>query len=351
MSTLRAIRDFIKIFLFSRLKQSGGKEDFKVVRFKKPDHNPLVTPDEDNEWEKSQTFNPAAVLIGEDIHLVYRAMGPDGTSRFGYARTRDGLTVEERLNYPIYMHEAVAECKNIHSLASGGGFRGCEDPRMMKVEGDENIYMTYTACDGGLRVGLASIKEKDFVNKNWNWAKPKLISPPGEVHKNWVIFPEKINGKYAIIHSIAPEISIEYRDNLKFNGEGRYIKSIFKNGKPEEDRWEDFIRGVGAPPIKTKYGWLVFYHAMDKNDPGKYKVGAMLLDLENPEKIVCRSNSPVLEPDGWHDNHGFKAGVVYVTGAVVKDGTLFIYYGGADSYVNVAYADFEKFLQTLISQT
>ncbi len=351
MSKLKAIKNFLYVFIFSRLKIKNGEvKDFTLGKLKKPDHNPLIEPEEENDWEKWQTFNPAAILIDDEIHLVYRALGPDGASRFGYARTTDGLIVEERLSYAIYAHKSVGTCLNIEALASGGGFQGCEDPRMMRVEGEDRIYMTYTACDGGLRIGLTSIKVEDFVNKNWKWETPKLISPPGEIHKNWVIFPEKIKGKYAIIHSISPEISIDYRDNLKFNGEERHIESTFTNGGPVEDGWEEYIRGVGAPPIKTKYGWLILYHAMDKNDPGKYKVGAMLLDLEDPQKVLHRSKDPILEPDCWHDNNGFKPGVVYVTGAVAKDGKLYIYYGGADSYVNVAYADFEQFLQNLIQQ-
>jgi predicted GH43/DUF377 family glycosyl hydrolase len=87
---------------------------------------------------------------------------------------------------------------------------------------------------------------------------------------------------------------------------------------------------------------------MSANDFSKYKVGAMLLDLEDPTKIIAVSPKPILEPDRFYENDGFKAGVIYVTGAVVKDGTLLIYYGGADSYVCVAYAEIDQFLEDLI---
>ncbi|MEK7146931.1 MAG: hypothetical protein AAB772_01605, partial [Patescibacteria group bacterium] len=176
-------------------------------------------------------------------------------------------------------------------------------------------------------------------------ASPQLLSPPGETHKNWVIFPEKINGKYAILHSISPEVLIAYFDELKFKP-GQYIQSSH-NGIYRKNSWDSWMRGAGPPPIKTKYGWLLFYHAIDKRDPGKYKVGAMLLDLNDPTKVICRLKEPVLEPYETYENSGFKSGVIYASGAVVKDGMLFLYYGAADSYVCVAYADFDEFVESI----
>jgi len=197
-------------------------------------------------------------------------------------------------------------------------------------------------------VALTSIKVDDFLNKRWKWKLPVLISPPGQVHKNWVIFPEKINGKYAILHSINPEISIEYLDSLEFNN-STYINSYY-GGEIRKRCWDGWVRGVGPPPIKTKKGWLLFYHAMDSRDFSKYKVGAMLLDLENPTKVLHRSKEPILEPKEFYENNGFKAGVVYASGAIIKDGKLLIYYGGADSYVCVAYANLEEFLKALTKE-
>ena len=182
------------------------------------------------------------------------------------------------------------------------------------------------------------------MSKKWKWKLPVLISPPGEVHKNWLIFPEKINGKYAILHSINPDTQIEYVDSLDFD-DADYIKS-FHGGGQRKGCWDKWVRGAGTVPIKTRAGWLVFYHAMD-NDWSKYKVGAMLLDLDDPTKVLARAKEPVLEPSEVYENSGFKSGVVYASGAVVKDGRLFVYYGGADSYVCAAYADLEEFLQAL----
>ncbi|MFI5206293.1 MAG: hypothetical protein ACHQVK_05125, partial [Candidatus Paceibacterales bacterium] len=145
-------------------------------------------------------------------------------------------------------------------------------------------------------------------------------------------------------HSLKPHIQIEYLDDLEFRDKP-HIESTH-GGQPRKKVWDKWIRGVGAPPIKTKAGWLIFYHAMD-NDWSKYKVGTMLLDLKDPTKILYRSKNPILKPEASYENNGFKGGVVYVSGAVVKGGKLFIYYGGADSFVCVATADLEEFLDAL----
>ena len=331
------------------MKQKKTKKEESVF-FVKPKNNPIISPNPKNDWESWQTFNPGVILLNGEIHFLYRAIGEDGISRFGYAVSDDGFNIDERLSYPVYEHKITKVNGNYfyYSFASGGSLGGSEDPRIVRVDSEDTLYMTYTACDGGLRIALTSIKVNDFLNENWKWNKPKLISPPGKVNKNWVIFPNKINGKYAILHSINPNILIDYRDNLDFK-EGEYIESYYNGENKSKSSWDGWVRGAGAPPIRTKKGWIVFYHAIDKNDPGKYKVGAVLLDLNNPTKIISRASKPILEPDRTYENDGFKSGIVYVSGAVVKDGNILLYYGASDSYVSVAWTNLNKFLDKLIN--
>lgn len=334
-----------------RAIKSAKKDKQKPLSIlKRLETNPIILPKKENGWEAWQTFNPGAVLLENKVHFIYRAIGHDGLSRFGYASSKNGCLVDERLNSPIYEHQIIKQPFNrysFYSYASGGSFGGAEDPRLTRIKEDGKIYMTYTACDQGLRVGLSSIKEKDFLAKNWKkWKKPVLISPPNEVHKNWVIFPEKIKGKYAVLHSVSPEISIAYLDDLSFENEN-FVKSYYFGHGRRKNCWDNWVRGVGAPPIKTRLGWLVFYHAMDEKDPGKYKVGVMILDKNNPENILYRSPKPVLEPEKPYENNGFKSGVVYLSGAVIKNEELFVYYGASDSYVGVARANLEKFLTAI----
>ncbi len=313
----------------------------------KSDENPIIAPNLDNNWENWQTFNPGVILLNEKVYFLYRAIGEDGMSRFGYAVSDDGFHIDERLSEPAYEHQTADNPPvfNVFSFFSGGSFGGAEDPRLVQIDDEDRLYVTYTACDEGLRVALTSISVKNFINKKWKWAKPILISPPGEVHKNWLIFPEKINGKYALLHSIRPRIQVEYVDSLEFEND-KYINSFY-GGEPQKNCWDKWIRGAGAPPIKTPSGWLLFYHAMD-DDWSKYKVGAMLLDLEDPTKILYRAKEPILQPSEIYENNGYKGGVVYVSGAIVKDGNLLVYYGAADSFIGVAHARLDEFLKALI---
>lgn len=329
-------------------KPLAAPEIIKATALRRAAQNPIISPRPENSWESWQTFNPGAVIIGDKVYFVYRAMGEDGISRLGYAMSSDGVGIDERLSYPVYNHDLGRPVFNLAAQFSGGGWGGAEDPRLVHIAEDDTIYMTYTACGDGLRVGLTSIKLDKFLNQEWDWKAPVLISHPEQTHKNWILFPEKINGKYAIIHSLKPEIQIEYLDNLDFEG-SNFIQSLYNPSPVKRRGWDKVIRGAGAPPIKTKDGWLLFYHAMD-DDWSKYKVGVMLLDLNNPGKILYRAQQPVLEPEEVYENSGFKPGVVYVSGAVVKDGQLLVYYGGSDNHVCVATADLEEFLGALKKQ-
>ena len=326
-----------------RFARREGRESKPLASITKYANNPVIAPDEAILWRSWQTFNPAAVYLEGKIHLLYRAIGDDGVSRFGYANSFDGFSLDEHPRTPAY-REQVETVSTVRTLTSGGSFAGCEDPRMVYVKEDDRIYITYTSCVNGLRVALSSITREDLLAKRWIWKPSQHISAPHEVHKNWVLFPEKINGKYAIIHALSP-LSIAYVDSLDFNG--THVLSHYSPGKSTDDRWDSYIRGAGPPPIKTDYGWLLFYHAMSHRNMSEYKVGAMLLDLDDPTHILCRSYAPVLAPEELYETHGYKGGVVYVLGAVVKDGTLLLYYGSADSYVCVAYADFNEFLSEL----
>lgn len=326
-------------------------------------HNPIISPSPGSYWESEATFNPGAVIHAGRIHLFYRALGSDGISRVGYASSKDGVHFDKRYPHPVYMPETINESRKHHPYtsparlayntglyASGGGWGGCEDPRAVKI--DDRVYLTFNIFNGwhSIRVGLTSIDEKDLEDGRWNWRRSILLSPPNERHKNWALFPEKIDGKYALFHNLyddnSARVRIEYLDNLEAP-----IPS-FDSPDPQllpdrELAWHNRTRSIGPPPIKTRYGWLIFYHAMDKDDPGRYKLGALLLDSNDPRKILYRSRYPVLEPDEWYEND-WKPGIIYASGAIVKDATLFIYYGGGDRHIGVAYTNLHDFIQKLM---
>ena len=312
--------------------------------------NPIIFPAGNTYWESKATFNPTAFLHDGKVHVIYRAVGVSDTSTLGYAESDDGYCLSGRTFKPIFIHRNFPNEKDLPVFySSGGGWNGgAEDPRVTKI--GNMLYLTYTAFDGwgSVRIGLTSISLEDFLNKRFDWKKPVLISPPGEIHKNWAIFPEKINGKFAILHSVSPEISIEYVEDMdEFDGT-KFINSIHQS-HPKWKLREKGVRGIGGAPIKTKEGWLVFYHMIQPEDPNRYKLFAMLLDLNEPTKVLYRSKKAILEPDVFYENEGLKWGVVYSCGAVIKDGELFLYYGGADMVSCVATADLKLFLKELTS--
>jgi predicted GH43/DUF377 family glycosyl hydrolase len=323
---------------------------------KRSEKNPIISPRVEHNWEADGTFNPAAFIDDEGIiHLLYRAIGADGISRIGYAQSHDGLHFTKRSSVPVFQalkgfgkpnarHHNGPTHYNPQYYTSGGSWGGSEDPRTVKI--GNTVYMLYVAFEGwsSVRIALTTINIHDLKNGNWKWKHPVLLSPPGQVNKNWLLFPEKIHGKFAILHSIAPKISIMYIGNpekLK-----KFLESPRRDGpQPGRlDSWDNLLRGAGPPPIKTELGWLLLYHALDKRDTSKYKLGAMILDHDDPSKVLYRSNEPILSPDMAYENEG-KPGVVYASGALIKNNTLFVYYGGGDRVVCVASAPIKKFLQ------
>lgn len=331
-------------------KKIVRKTEVKKHILKRYVGNPVIMPARDTYWESTATFNPTAFIHDGKVHVLYRAVGMSDISTIGYAKSHDGYSLSERTFKPVFIHQnsSIDKSEPLFYSSGGGWNGGAEDPRITKI--DDKLYMTYTAFDGwgSVRIGLTSISLEDFLNKKWNWKKPVLISPPGEIHKNWAIFPEKINGKYAILHSISPEILIEYEKDLdSFDGK-KFINSVHQN-HPKWQLRERGIRGIGGAPIKTKYGWLVIYHITESHDPSKYKLMVMLLDLKDPTKVLYRSKKPILEPDAFYEREGLKSGIIYCCGSVIKDKNLFIYYGGADMVTCVATANLELFLKDLMT--
>ncbi len=300
--------------------------------------NPIISPIKEHSWESKYTFNAGAIFAGDKIHILYRAMGDDDTSVLGYASTTDGLHIEERFAEPVYTPREGFEIKH-HP-----GFSGCEDPRLTRI--DDTIYMCYTAYDGinVPRIGLSSILVDDFVKHNWNWARPKLISAPGMDNKDSCIMPEKINGNYAILHRLPPCIWLDFVTDLEFDDNhwlgGHPLLT------PRVNSWDNLKIGLNGPPEKTQDGWLLLYHGVSREDV-KYRMGAALLDLNNPSKVIARLHNPILEPLTWYENEGYRAGTVFSNGQVIKDGILYIYYGGADKYTAVATTPVETILTAL----
>ena len=319
-------------------------------------HNPILKPGT-HPWTAEAVLNPAATVIGGRTHLLYRAIGMDGVSRLGYASSADGIVFDELLPYPIYAARnpggTLPGSRRRYSpvmYPSGGSWGGCEDPRMVLIDGQ--VYVTFNMFENwALRIGMISMSEDDFLAKRFDkWGGPIILSHGGR-EKNWMLFPEKINGKFAVLHGIIDNdvnrVRIEYTDDLETFSQEKF-ETIDPQKVPDSQiAWHTHVRSAGPPPIRTDRGWLVLYHAHEAKEPSRYKLGAMLLDLDDPTKILHRAIAPILSPDEQYENDG-KPGIVYACGAVVRDGKLFVYYGGADKVICVATAPLRDFLNALV---
>lgn len=295
-----------------------------MLRLTRCPKNPILTPS-DLSWENMLVFNPGAIVVDHEIYLMYRAMGKkDPFSRLGLAISTDGIHFK-RKNKPLYYGHGHPD----ESL-------GIEDPRVVKI--DDTYYLSYTAVSEDL---------EGEVNPNWkeNIAKKPRIALsttkdfqtfvdydviiPNLSGKNSSLFSKKINGEFWLL----------YRAGL---GKTYFAHSesltSWQGGEPVfEERpgyWDSVRTGIGAPPIETEKGWLLFYHGVDATNT--YRLGIMFLDHDDPRKILYRSSEPVLEPEEPYEKEGFINNVVFTCGAVEKDNQYFIYYGAADQVISLA---------------
>jgi predicted GH43/DUF377 family glycosyl hydrolase len=286
-----------------------------MMRFK---DNPILKPIPENSWESKLVFNAATISLDKKIHILYRAIGNDGISRIGYARTSNGFQIDERLPFPIF--EPTLEMEK----------GGCEDPRLTLI-GDK-LYMAYTALAERdhwklYQISLTSIQAEHFLDRKWSW-NDRVLPFKGIRNKDAVIFPRKIDNKYVMFHRFEPDICVAYSDDLK-----RWydIRSVFG---PRHDSWDSWKVGAAGTPIELNEGWLCIYHGV--NFEKEYSLGVVMLDKDNPEKVLSRSEKAILKPTRDYERYGKVPNVVFSCGNVEIDGKILIYYGGADSVLCVA---------------
>ncbi len=322
----------LNLLLNELTTEEKPQQEINPKKFTRFEGNPILSPIIELDWQKEGVFNPAAIYEDGKVHLIYRAQGGDGTSVFGYASSKDGFNIDENLDYPIYTPRESFE-KKADPEKNKNGNSGCEDPRITKI--NDRYYLTYTAYDGKNppRIALSSISINDFLHKNWNWEKPKLISPPGVDDKDSCIIRKVNSNGFLAFHRLGDVIWMDNLRDLDFP-ETKYLSGGII-AQARKDKWDNVKIGIGAPPIETEHGWLLIYHAV--SDPGfMYKVGAIMLDYNDPKKILARTDEPIFEPEKEYELNGRVPNVVFPCGAVVINDLLYIYYGGADTVTGVA---------------
>lgn len=324
------------------LKNSAVKEIFKLNKFR---NNPIMTPQQDQPWQAQAVFNTAALHLDDKFYLLYRAMSDDNTSTIGLAISDDGFNFSS-LKQPVYVPRMDFETKT-----SPNGFSGCEDPRVTKYE--DKIYMLYTAYDGKTppKVALTFIDEANFLAGNWLWSEPVILSDPNTDNKNSCLLPDKINGQFVIMHRVSGhDIAIDHIEDPSFVQAhcltDDYLLEKEAAIKPREDAWDSAKIGIAGPPLKTEKGWLLIYHGVSKFDKN-YRLGYMILDINDPAKVLYRTPYPILEPQFEFEKKGIVDNVVFSCGAVEKDGLIYVYYGGADKVIAVATIEKDKLLSVI----
>ena len=249
-------------------------------------------------------------------------------SHFRLAWSEDGenFTVEDK---PVLQGSSTYEAL------------GVEDTRVTQIDG--TYYLTYTAVShNGYGVGLQSTTDwKEFT-------KFGLIFPP--FNKDAALFSEKINGKFQILHRPTgtgiggPFIWSATSPDLIHWGNHSCIATT------RPGMWDSARIGAGSAPIKTEEGWLELYHGAEVLPGGhKYRMGALLLDLDDPTKVIARSHDPIMEPTAPYEVEGFYGNVVFSNGQVVRADDVLLYYGAADSFTCGARLSIKEILNSLKS--
>jgi len=304
--------------------------DIKLKRFR---NNPILMPT-NHKWENKAVFNCGATIFDERILLLYRAQGDDMISRFGLAFSDDGYHIAERLPNPVFEPDPDTQYEDL----------GVEDPRITKIDG--TYYIVYTAAsfypsitEGGaekrpsgelpwrVRVSLAHTHDFKTFTKHG-----VIISHIDS--KDAVLFPKKFKNQLLLFHRVIPDIRLAVATDADHFLERGPVLS------PGHSDWDEMRVGTGAPPIETPYGWILIYHGVDTRE--HYSLGLALVDKQNPLRVLKRSRKPILEPEKKYEKAGLVSNVVFSCGAAVKDGTLFVYYGAADSTIGVASIEFDR---------
>ncbi len=295
--------------------------------------NPILTR-EDVPYPVVTVHNAGVVKHQGRYVMVFRSHLRNGRSILGIAESGDGYRFRVRPQ-PFLTPAADGPFADYEEF-------GVEDPRICPIEGQ--YLITYSAYSRhGVRIGLARTSDFERVER------VSLIAEAD--HRNVVIFPAKFGGRYARLdrpHSeIAPwSIWISYSPDLIHWGDSRVIL------KPLPYHWDEMKIGPGATPIRTEGGWLNLFHGVFKTmDGAVYRLGVALHDLEDPSKLLGVADNWILQPEDPWEVTGYVHNVVFTCGAVVEeDGTVKIYWGGADTVMCVGTARVEDLVNMCLTE-
>ncbi len=339
----------------------AGAAPVQLVRYA---GNPVLSPDPSRPTETRVATNPGAWYdeASGTVYLLYRTAGDDAEHKIhlALATSKDGYNFERVGDGPVL------------SPSELGFDGGCvEDPRIIKI--GEWYYVTYASRPfppgqywlNGQQPYMRPECPEDFpwhlrnnatvtylgLTKDFKtWYRAGRCTDAGVDDRDVYYVPEKVNGKYWMIHRpmgwVGPKYGTEYPAMWISSGDDMLACTNSKLLAKAEYEWENRKIGGNTPPIRTPHGWLTLYHAVgtDKH----YRLGAMLLDLNDPSRVTHRTRGWILQPEMDYEIEGYYPGVCFPCGKVVINDTLFVYYGGADKYVGVATCSLSELLDYML---
>jgi len=312
--------------------------------FKRHSPNPILSPSDiqinhSELVDVSSVFNPGGIKINGTTHLLLRVQNRGRETIILHATSNDGIQFDISPEPVVFTGLGQVDETIFHIY----------DPRITLVDND--IFIV-TAVDVVGKCLLALFKTSNFKELNF-------LGFTGEDDiRNGVLFPEKINGKYAMFNrpnKNSVDSGTTTGSEIWYSESGD-LKQWSQKEKIMEGRlhfWDEYI-GAGPPPIKTKQGWLLVYHGIAMHYQPIYQAGVVLLDLEQPWKIKSRGRYNILEPRELWETVGQVPNVVFPTALIVdkfdkdgfaeKDSSINLYYGAADTHIGLATSTIQELI-------
>lgn len=329
------------------------------LRITRCPENPIVRPGL-YPWRMAVTFNPAVLYDEGRFYMYERAaasLRPFHCS-IGMLESDDGVHFSHVSDQPVFTPEMA-----------GSRYGSVQDPRIVRI--GDSYYMTfafrpYAWNSNPTGVGVPESWQAEFPGFSGRdeenqtrsgiavsrdrvrWEFLSWVNPPDLDDRNVILFPEKVRGRYAVLRRPSgfvstgaahkgdelPGICISYSDDMLSWTEPEEL------ARPQFP-WENNRIGGSTPPIRTPHGWLLLYHGVENVDPSLrrvcYRMGAMMLDADDPTRVLARCPRFVMEPETYEEMFGlYIPNVIFPTGGVVVDGLLHIYYGVCDTAISLA---------------
>ncbi len=284
--------------------------------------NPIIQA-KDVPYQANSVFNAAATRVGTETLLLMRVEDRRGISHLTVARSEDGIRNWKIDPEPTLLPNPIDFPEELW---------GIEDPRITFLE-ELNLYaVVYTSYSrGGPLVSLVTTEDfKQFDRKG-------VVMPPED--KDAALFPVRFNGRWAMLHrpvsafvGVGAHIWISFSPDMKHWGDHQILIPARRGGY-----WDANKIGISPPPLRTEKGWLILYHGVRTTASGCiYRLGLVLLDLENPLQVLARSDEWIFAPDESYEILGDVDKVVFPCGWVTEGDDVRIYYGGADKCIALA---------------